>query len=131
MSLELGFRFHDAEAGAGALPPPFAYAYTSGLLGAARVQAGGVLDIATAPQPAQTVDAPMARLVMTDRPELAVVDSGRMHTIVAARQAGRRPTFVRAPFRSRFPEWDSPRTTDLSINRHDPVDRGAREGSTT
>jgi hypothetical protein len=127
MSLELALRSHDAEAGAGALPPPCAY--TNGLLGAAGMQAGGVLDIATTPQ--LTMDAPTARLVMPDMPELAVVDSGGIHAIVGARQAGRRLAFVRLPVSSHFQDWGSPRTTDLSMNRHDPVDRGARRGSTT
>jgi anti-anti-sigma regulatory factor len=135
MSLELAFRSRDAVAGAGALPPPFACSYTNGGLGAAWVQVGGVLEIATTPQLDQTLDASTARLVMSDLPELAFVDSGGLHAIVsaggAARQAGRRLTFVRVPSSSHFRECGSPRTAYLSINRHDPVDRGAPRGSTT
>jgi hypothetical protein len=93
------------------------------------MQAGGVRDIATTPE--LTMDAPMARLAMPDMPELAVVDSGGINAIVGARQPGRRLPFVRVPFSSHFQGWGSSRTTDLSITRHDPVDRGARRGSTT
>jgi hypothetical protein len=48
-----------------------------------------------------------------------------------ARQAGRQLVLVRVPSGSHFRECGSPRTRPMSGNRHDPVDRGARKGSTS
>lgn len=100
MSLELAVPASDA-ARADALPPPFACSCTNGGLDAARVHAGGELDIATTPQLERTLSQSQARLVVLDLRELAFIDSCGMHAIVnagvRARQAGRRLVLVRVP----------------------------------
>jgi hypothetical protein len=100
-----------------ALPPPFACSCTNGGLDAACVRLGGELDLRGA----------------------RGIDSCGMHAVVGAggraRQAGRRPVLVRAPsgshFGSHFGACVSPTSSEMSGYRHDPVDRGARKGSTS
>jgi hypothetical protein len=95
-----------------ALPPPFACSCTNGGLDAACVRLGGELDLR----------------------ELAFIDSCGVHAVVSAggraRQAGGR-MLVRVPSGSHFGACASPSSSEMSGYRHDPVDRGARKGSTS
>ena len=99
------------------LPPPFACSHTNGGLNE------------------RTFDASQARPVVLDRREHAFIDGRGRHAIACAgsraRQAGRQLGLVRVPSGSHFRERVSPRTNPISGNRHDPVDRGARKGSTS
>ena len=114
------------------LPPPLAY--SNGGLDAAWAQLGGGLDSAMAPQLERTSAASQARPVVLDLRELACIDSCGMHAIVSAgrraRQAGRRLVLMRVPSGSHFRAWASPSSSEMSGYRHDPLDRGARKGST-
>ena len=134
MPHELAFPASDAVSSADALPPPLACSYANGGLNAASVHVGGELDIATTPQLERTLDAYHARLVVLDLRELAVLDSCGMHAIVStcssARHAGRPLVLERVLSGSHLREWGSPRRSRLCGYRHDPVDRGARKGST-
>ena len=100
MSLKLVAPASDA-ARVDALPPPFTCSCTNGGPGAARVQVGGELDIATAPQLERTLDASQAQLVVVDLREVTFLDSSGLHAIInaaiRARQDGRRLVLVRVP----------------------------------
>ncbi len=83
-------------------PSPFVCTWNQGGSGAAWVHAAGELDLATAPQLAQTLrEALCARLVMLDLRELTFMDSAGVHVILdaarVARQAGGRLILVRGP----------------------------------
>ena len=97
-----------------ALPSPFACSYTNGGLDAACVRLGGELDLR----------------------ELAFIDSCGMHASSVPEQprsAGRPPAGSRArALRFTFPSMgQSKQSVKCRDNRHDPVDRGARKGSTS
>jgi anti-anti-sigma factor len=100
MSLEPDFPT-SATARGDLLPTPFTCSCTNGGVGAAWVHVGGEVDIATAAQLTQTLDASQARLVVLDLREVAFLDSSGMHAIVnagiRARQAGRRLILVGIP----------------------------------
>jgi hypothetical protein len=124
----------DAIARENAVAPPFACSYTNGGFHAAWVHVGGEPDIATTPQVKRTLDAVRPRPAVLDVRELAFIDSCGINAIVGAggRSAGRPPAGSRGgPSGSPFREWGSRRNTNFSRYRHDPVDRGARKGSTS
>lgn len=83
-------------------PSPFVCTWKQGGSGAAWVHAAGELDLATAPQLAQTLrEALCARLVVLDLRELTFMDSSGVHVILdaarVARQASGRLILVRGP----------------------------------
>ncbi len=92
-------------------------------------------DIPTASQLELTLGAAQVPPVVLDLREHAFIDGCGKHAIACAgsraRQAGRQLVLVRVPSGSHFRERGSPRTSPMSGNRHDPVDRGARKGSTS